>query len=140
MIILASQVALTNECAFLKHKGLHRVGVNMPSCPAGKWGVGVGSAGVLGVQGDQADRLGALGKLCPQALEFFLPRRPRPSHPPTPNRGRAVSGHRDKTGLCHEEGSCVGGWAEGYVQRGPEAGAAGRPGQAQPVTSCTLWL
>lgn len=32
----------------------------------------------------------------------------------------------------------MGGWAGGYVQRDPELGAAGRRGQAQPVTSCTI--
>lgn len=103
----------------------------MPFCLAGEIGEQLWA---WECKGEQTDNRGALGRLCPQALEFLLPR--RPGSPP----GVVVSGHQDNAGQCHEEGSCMGGWAGDNVQRGPETRAAERPGQAQPVTSCTMGL
>lgn len=73
----------------------------------------------VGVPGDKVDHLGALaGSRAPPLC--------RPGSPP----GIVVSGHRDNTGQCHEGGSCMGGWAGGYVPKGPEtAGQLGGLGR-----------
>lgn len=59
----------------------------------------------------------------------------RPGCPP----GIVVSSHQDNTGQCHEGGSCMGGWAGGYVPKGSEtAGQLGGLGR-HSLSPATPW-
>lgn len=88
------------------------------SCLPAFWG-NWGAIGGLGLQGNQADNRTALGDSAHRLQSSFYAGRP------SPPLGVVDSGHQDNTGQCHEEGSCEGGWAGGYVQRGPEMGQLG---------------